>query len=264
MLMLGSMVVYGSKATMVVDPGWLPEEIDELRDLANNTPARRATHVLLTHGDVDHVVGWNEFGETTLVAHPLAKERDPEQKRQLVREIDERHGINRPGDYRYPPAEVFTSPDRLDLGGLTALFFSAPGHTNDSMFTVLPERKLLIAGDYMIDMEGPYILNSVDDFRNTLLLARKLCDEYGIETMAPGHGHVATSRREIDARLDTDLDYVDRLRDAVSAAVQSGKGEQETVDYLRAFLYRGHPVEEDWMDAHEGNIHLLYAGAMGK
>lgn len=258
---INSVVIAGTgpepTATVVVDPAWFPEEIAELQALAAATPAGRATHVLFTHGDYDHVVGWQDFPGSTLIAHPRAARRDAVATEQRIAALDRRNGTVRPRPYRYAPAAAFTSPASLDLGGETILFFPAPGHQADGLFAVLPQRHLLVAGDYLSDEEFPFIYDSLAHYRSTLLLARELCQKYGIEQEIPGHGHIAASSAEIEYRIRTDLDYLDRLEAAVAQAKVDGLDVRQAIDRLQDFTFRGEPIS-GLAAAHADNIRLLY------
>lgn len=258
-----SVVVTGlpgeAKATLVVDPGWFPGEIEELRQAVAATPPGRATHVLFTHGDFDHVLGWEDFPGARIVAHPRAAERDAAQTEKQVSDLDRRNGTARPRVYRYPPKEWFTLLQSLDLGGETALFFDAPGHQNDGLFTVLPERRLLIAGDYLSDQEFPFIYFSLERYRSTLLLARDLCRQYGIEQEVPGHGQIAASPAAIEYRISTDLDYLDRLDQAVTQAKACGLTVDQATERLQGFTFRGEPIT-GLAREHAENVRFLYKG----
>lgn len=247
-----------AKATVVVDPGWFPEEIAELQEAVAATPLGCATHVLFTHGDFDHVVAWEDFPGSMLIAHAEAAKRDASEVEKLVENLDRRKGTVRSRPYRYPPASAFVSPTpgSLDLGGETAIFFPAPGHQPDGLFTVLPERHILIAGDYLSDEEFPFIFHSLPHYRSTLLLARDLCGRYGIEKEVPGHGQIAPTPDEIEYRISTDLDYLGRLEAGVQAAKTDGLGVEEAVKRLSGFSFRGQPIAQ--VKAHTDNVRKLY------
>lgn len=246
-----------SRATLVVDPGWFPEEIAELRAAAAATPAGHATHVLFTHGDFDHVVGWEDFPDAQIIAHPRAAERAAADTETRVADLDRRNGTARPRIYHYPPVKAFTYRPTLDLGGETALFFPAPGHVDDGLFTVLPERHVLVAGDYLSDEEFPFVYYSLVQYRSTLMLARELCRRYSITQEVPGHGRVAASQGEIEYRIATDLDYLDRLGPAVAQAKADGLDVDQAVERLRHFTFRGEPIT-GLAGAHADNVRFLY------
>lgn len=247
----------GAEATLVVDPGWFPDEIAELQAAARATPLGRATHVLFTHGDFDHVVAWEDFPGSVLVASPKAAGRDASLVEGQVTDLDRRRGTVRPHAFRYPQPNLFTSPSSLELGGEIALFFEAPGHQPDGLFTVLPVRHVLVAGDYLSDEEFPFIYDSLDGYRATLLLARDLCGHYRIGKAVPGHGHVAATPEEIEYRIATDLDYLERLEAAVSSAKAEGLGLDEAARRLASFTFRGEPIT-NLVKAHIDNIRTLY------
>lgn len=251
----------GPAVTLVVDPGIAPDELADLADAAATTPAGRAMHVLFTHGDYDHVLGWAEFpgatlvGQRSLAANLSARGDD---LRAATDKMDRRYGVVRPRPFTPPPAELITTPATLALGAETALLFPAPGHTDDGLFTVLPLRRTLIAGDYLSDMEFPFIYFSLSRYRKTLELARNLCDRWGIERLIPGHGKVALQRSEIDFRITTDVDYLDGLKEAVAALHRAGVPLDEAQVRLEPFTFRGQPLHAGLAGAHGENVKFLY------
>lgn len=266
MWQMNSLVVTGAgragapDATVVIDPGWFPDEVAGLQALAASSPAGRPTHILLTHPDFDHVVGWAEFAGAQLIAHPAAAERDPARSQQQVEALDGQFYVVRQTAYRYPPTAAFTSPASLDLGGgETALFCASPGHVEDALFTVLPERRVLIAGDYLSDLEFPFVYHSFAAYRETLQQAGWLCRSHGIDCLIPGHGRVAESRTEIRYRIDTDMAYLDDLMAKADKLIAAGAPVDEAVARLSDFNFRGAPIAPHLAGEHERNIRFLYA-----
>lgn len=243
--------------TLVVDPGWFPDEIAHLQSECEKTPARRATHILFTHGDYDHVVGWEDFPGAQIIAHPEAALRDPALTEKRVADLDRENNTVRPNQYRYPSKSLFTFRESLNLGGDTLLFFPAPGHQRDALFAVLPERHLLVAGDYLSDREFPFIYYSLTEYKNTLQLAKYLCEKYDVHIEIPGHGRVATSREEIMYRVETDMDYLERLEEAVSRAKDRGMDVAQAAESLSDFTFRGKPIRK-LLREHINNVRFLY------
>jgi glyoxylase-like metal-dependent hydrolase (beta-lactamase superfamily II) len=251
----------GPDATLVIDPGIAPDEIAAIADAASATPAGRATHVLFTHGDFDHILGWAEFPGAKLLAHRASEATDPtllERLLKLVAETDAQHGIIRPRPFTPPPASALTAPTELALGHETALFFPAPGHTRDGLFTVLPLRRTLIAGDYLSDQEFPFIYHSFRAYRQTLQLARRLCERWSIERLVPGHGKVALQPSEIDYRITTDLAYLDALEEEVYGLLRASIPLEEALTQLTDIPFRGQPIPPELAGAHAANVEFLY------
>ncbi|MNC44854.1 hypothetical protein D3C75_937780 [compost metagenome] len=104
----------------------------------------------------------------------------------------------------------------------------APGHTHDGLFAVVESPGLFIAGDYLSDVEFPYIYDSSAAYEATLGKAGQIIAQHPVPLLIPGHGEAAESLLEIERRRDAGLDYIRSLRAAVAA------GDQAAVEQLIA------------------------------
>jgi cyclase len=104
----------------------------------------------------------------------------------------------------------------LHVGDKTLQLRHSPGHSPDSIVCSVPEDRVLLAADTMMPL--PYFVDgSYDDFVNSL---KSLQTGY-YENIVQGHGEVIL-RGEIDEKIQSDLDYLRRLREAVDRALENG------------------------------------------
>ena len=101
-------------------------------------------------------------------------------------------------------------PGKLGLGEQELELHPAEGHTPDGMAMFAPWLGVLCVGDYLSDVEIPWIheFGSVDDYRSTLARLAPLVER--ADVVVPGHGSPHTRERAL-RMLDEDADYLDAL-----------------------------------------------------
>jgi glyoxylase-like metal-dependent hydrolase (beta-lactamase superfamily II) len=114
----------------------------------------------------------------------------------------------------------------LIFGDLKLTGYTAPGHTNDGLFTIVESAGLFIAGDYLSDVEFPYIYDSSLAYEATLGKLERMMDRHPFTLLVPGHGEAADGRSELERRREESLKYIHNMRAAVAA------GRQDAVDRL--------------------------------
>lgn len=123
----------------------------------------------------------------------------------------------------------------------TLYFLPISGHTADMMATFFVERKVVVAGDVLSDLEFPFIFYSSQKYLESLEKMKEKVLEYGIHILVPGHGRpVLNSQKEILGRIEDDLDYLQQLRSGNQLA-----------------RYRGEPIPAHLISRHEGNIEFV-------
>jgi glyoxylase-like metal-dependent hydrolase (beta-lactamase superfamily II) len=96
----------------------------------------------------------------------------------------------------------------VEIGDRELELHPAEGHTADGMALLDRAQGLLIVGDYLSDVEIPWIHGALADYRATLARLATLVED--ATTVVPGHG--APHDRHTALRLlDEDVDYLDAL-----------------------------------------------------
>jgi len=169
-----SYLVAGSRGAVIVDPGPDDEAHLDRIDQLLRAAGVRVTDVLLTHHHGDH-------------AH-------------AARAAATRWGaVVRPRVH----AGVIADGTTLDLGGVEVRAVRTPGHTADGVSFVVPQHRLVLAGDTVLARVNPYIHHpdgTVDDMlRSMRRLAGLVDDDWAL---LPGHGPlVRTPRTFLDRRV---------------------------------------------------------------
>lgn len=224
-----SAVIEGDGFVLVVDPTWLPQEVEEIARHARSIRASRALYLLFTHSDFDHILGYGAFPEaTTIASQPFADNPNKERSVQAVRAWDGEYYVQRPYDIRYPETDIAAIRDgqELVLGGTRLTFYGAPGHNPDGLFTVIEPHGILLAGDYLSDIEFPYIYQSSTAYEETLGKLDVILDRHAIRVLVPGHGQVATDQGQMRERQRRSFGYIGEMRAHLAA------GDQAAIDAM--------------------------------
>lgn len=252
-----SVVILNEAANVTVDPAYFPAEIQVIADFA----ARKrsfARYLVFTHSDFDHIVGHQFFRDARKIAQENIRHCDREAQFMQLREIDDTYYVRRQVPFEFPEAELtFRDEFSLPLKDDHLLFYTAPGHTADCLFMVSPAKKLLIAGDYLSDLEFPFIYYNSAEYLRTLELAADLTEKYQLEFAVPGHGQPAGTRAEIEQRIKRDINYIRELTDRVQECLMSGLPEREVLEVLKEMDYDHERITGIMVKMHQENVRLI-------
>ncbi len=212
-----SALLFNDDHLLLVDPNWLPAELDRIAEEVARVGEGREKFLLFTHSDYDHIIGFGKFAHFTTIASRRLVD-NPEAAGQLAQTLawDDEYYIDRTYELVYPRIDRPVAGDdtTLLLGGDTYEFFQAPGHNYDGLLTFNRDQGILIVGDYLSDVEFPYVYHSVADYRATLDKLERLIRTGGVRRLVPGHGAVTDDRKEMQRRLGEAFRYLDRLEAA--------------------------------------------------
>jgi len=264
--MMNSAVLADREHTIVIDPGVLPSELDDIAQAVTKLAPERVT-LFLTHGHWDHVLGpaWHEGAE--IVAHDrVAAEVKAEQAKVLA------EAAKTAADHGETWTRGFT-PFRTDYavsglhytrrGPWHLVFRDAPGHSDSQLTLHLPDRQVLFAADMLSDVEIPMLDRPPTIYRATLEALRPLAENGAIETLVPGHGSVARGA-DVARRLHEDLAYLNELERRAAACAHGGRSLDDTLTELDAMTYRGKQGGPFPMrDVHHDNVRIAYRASHG-
>jgi glyoxylase-like metal-dependent hydrolase (beta-lactamase superfamily II) len=197
---------------MLIDSPYFPDELEALPSLlqqAGFTPDA----LFATHADYDHVLGRVAYPELTMGVGDPTMERiraNPGEVQRDLRDEDARNYVARPAPLALGNLQSLPVPGYLELGDQEIELHPADGHTPDGTALLARFAGLLVVGDYLSDVEIPWISpgGSLSDYRATLARLAPLVE--AAQMVVPGHG--SPHRRDIALRLlDEDADYLDAL-----------------------------------------------------
>ncbi|MEK4485600.1 MBL fold metallo-hydrolase [Psychrobacillus sp. FSL H8-0484] len=211
-----SAVIELDEAIVMTDPNWLPHEVDEIKAYVNQIRKDRALYIIYTHSDFDHIIGSGAFPDAKVIASQAFNEnKQKDEAINKVHSFDQRYYLQRNYKPEYPLVDYVVSKDgqKLILGKSTLTFYLAPGHTNDGLFTIIEPAGIFLSGDYLSDVEFPFIFDSYLEYLKTMNKAKDIFSLHSISVHVPGHGHTTEDKTEMEDRLKFAQAYLDQLID---------------------------------------------------
>lgn len=210
-----AIVVSTKDLMLIVDPNWLPGEIKSIMEYVNVNKGEKSVFLLFTHSDYDHIIGYGAFKEYPAIASAAFID-NPDRKKNIGQALDFDHSYYIDRDYKmeYPVVTHVVNNDgqQLQIGETILHFYLSPGHNRDGIFTLIEPAGIFIAGDYLCEVEFPYIYHSSIDYEKTLKKVETLLAQQPVTLMVPGHGRPATGEEEIRNRYRESLEYIRTLR----------------------------------------------------
>jgi glyoxylase-like metal-dependent hydrolase (beta-lactamase superfamily II) len=200
---------------LLIDSPYFPDELEALPGLLAGA-GFEPDGLLATHADFDHLLGRLAFPGLALgLGQPTVERlhREPGAVQRDLRDHDAEYYVSRPSPLALGQVQGLPVPGRLELGDEELELHAAEGHTADGTAIFARAMGVLVAGDYLSDLEIPMISEggSLAEYRATLARLSPLAE--AADVVVPGHG----SPHDRDAALrllDEDADYVrsDRFR----------------------------------------------------
>jgi hydroxyacylglutathione hydrolase len=214
-----SVLVLAQDQSLVVDPAISQSEVARIgrRALELDAPVR---HVLITHGDWDHVCGVGGFPDAVVVmGEETAAKVKSGAADDSVRRAAAHYGFALPGPPRVD--QTFSRGSALALGPFVVETFPLLGHTADCSGFRLRELGILLVGDYLSAVEFPFA-TSPGAYRTTLAGLIAMLRDDPPETVIPGHGPPLESKDALNV-AEADLRYLRSLHAAVVDALTRGR-----------------------------------------
>lgn len=252
-----AVVITNEAANLIIDPCYFPAEIQIIADFVNRKRSFNK-YILFTHSDFDHVVGHQHFKGAKLIAQEEFNYCDQKSQIEQLQEIDQTYYIKRKIPFIFPePDLTFENKHQIPLKNDNILFYHAPGHTGDSCFIVSSEKRIMFAGDYLSDLEFPFVYYNIKAYIKSLELANKLIRDLEIEYVVPGHGDIAKGLSEITDRINNDKEYLLSLTEKAQDLFVQGLQEIEITEVLKGLKYRDEPITGAMLRMHSENIKMV-------
>ena len=192
---------------MLVDSPYFPDELEMLPEMLRQS-GFEPVGLLATHGDWDHLLGRLAFPDASLgVAESTATRirEEPGVAQKKLRDADNQYYVRRARPLSLGSYQSLPVPGKLELGGEEIELYPGEGHTNDGMILFARWCGVLIAGDYLSDVELP-TWEDKPLYRATLERLPGLVAD--AEVVVPGHGAPLT-REDALRILEEDVAYLD-------------------------------------------------------
>ena len=212
-------LVIGEDYILLVDPNWLPIELDFIENTVAPLTQGKEKYLLFTHSDYDHIIGYNKFKDFKTIASQ--KFIDNPSKDKILKQIanlDDENYVKREYNVEYPKIDTEIAGDNevINIGSDEYLFFQATGHNADGIITYNQTKGILIAGDYLSNIEFPYIYHSIQNYLDTLSKFELIIKEKAVSMLISGHGDYTPDKTEMNIRVKESRQYINQLVDSVT------------------------------------------------
>ena len=243
-----SLVIRTEDCIIVVDPNLLPDEVIEIRQHVDKFKEDKPVYLIFTHSDWDHIVGYGAFDDAIVIASEAFNNK--EDKEAIINQIlkfDDQYYLDRSYPILYPSVDIPVVEDgqELEIENTKLTFYKAEGHTNDGIFVVVEPLGVWIAGDYLSDVEFPFIYDNSEKYEQTIGKTDKILGSHIIKLLVPGHGTATDIMEEIIFRKVLSYRYIQELRNAIT----------NNLDHQ--FLIQGYKYKEDQITSHNENVALI-------
>jgi glyoxylase-like metal-dependent hydrolase (beta-lactamase superfamily II) len=265
---MNSVVLLDPEHTVLIDPGILPSEIDDIAEAVAEVSPDAIT-LVFTHPHWDHVLGRGWWQEAETLAHDgfaATLQRDLAHVRAEAERVAAEAGQRWPHPFTaFTPRHAVSGLHFRRLGPWRLVLRDAFGHCGSQLDVHLPEQRILIAADMLSDIEIPGLDAPPDVYRAALDQLLPVAHGGAIETLVPGHGAIAHGPAAVMARFQADLDYLDAIEDGARAGRAEGLDAAGTVAKLAGMDYPGkHASEYPMEPIHEENVKRAWRAAGGK
>lgn len=237
-------IIQTEDVVIMVDPNWLPSEIQTIQNYIAKIIGQRELYIIYTHSDFDHIIAAGAFPTAkTIASATFASRTDKETVLQEIEQFDAQYYVTRHYEIIYPQVDFVIENDGqiLTIGATKLTFYLAPGHTDDGLFTVVEPFRILLAGDYLSDVEFPFLSDWVA-YYNTLQKAEQIMAQHSIVALVPGHGMTTIDAKEMTNRIQESMNYLNNLKQGIDQ---------------QAFLQSRYAFYKSLKEMHEANQALM-------
>lgn len=186
--MVNSTAIIGDQGVILVDSGASDEVGKHLaRTIAKLTP-KPVTHIINTHHHGDHTLGNIAFPGAQVISSAQCKAMVEKTGYEWIGIMESMIGHKLPNTKPVPAILTYPDLSRTDstLQGVKLLLWVPKGsHTVGDMMVYLPDDKVLIGGDILVNTLTPNLRDAnLKNWIGTLEEAQQL----GAQTIVPGHG----------------------------------------------------------------------------
>ena len=243
-------LIIGKDYLLLIDPNWLPREIEFIYRKVEEIAINRKKYLLFTHSDYDHIIGYGKFKSfKTIASENLVLNKKKESILSQINDFDDQYYISRNYEIEYPKIDKAIDGDgiKIQLGLNEYIVYQAVGHNSDGIITFNKSKGILVVGDYLSNIEFPYIYESVEKYKAVLNKLQQIIEQYKIEILVTGHGDYTNDKKEMQKRINDSWDYIQQL--------------ESTVINANAFnekaLFEKYRFPKIMGEFHKGNIKLL-------
>lgn len=186
--MVNSTVIIGEQGVILVDTGSTDEIGRHLAKVIAKITPKPVTHIINTHHHGDHVLGNVAFKGAEILSSEQCKALVEKTGEEWIQIMESMVGRKFPNTKPVPATVTFredSSSDRSLQGVKMLLWVPHGAHTPGDMMVYLPDDKVLIGGDVLVNTTVPVLRDG--NVRNWISALAKVQD-FDAKTIVPGHG----------------------------------------------------------------------------
>ena len=189
---VNSTVIIGEKGVILVDTGFTDEIGKMLARHVAKLTNKPVTHIINTHHHGDHTLGNIAFPGTEIISSQKCREWLEKTGPEWVQTVESMTSMQFPNTKPVLASRTFQENTRVDMviHGVRMILWTPHGsHTEGDMMVYLPDDKVLIGGDILVNKIMPQFRDAhVKDWVGTLDEISKV----DFKTAVPGHGPLMT------------------------------------------------------------------------
>lgn len=211
-------LIISKEYILLIDPNWLPIEINFIEKYIQKIIAGKEKYLLFTHSDYDHIIGYGRFKNYIIIASQnFVNNKDKNDVLDQIKKFDDEYYISRNYLIEYPEIKITIKGNNelLKINADEYVFHQARGHNKDGLITYHKSKGVLIVGDYLSNIEFPYIYDSVEKYKETLLKLEKIINTQPVRILITGHGDFTTDKQEMKNRIEESRNYIFALEESI-------------------------------------------------
>ncbi len=244
-----SILFHNEEIIFLVDPNYLPIEIAFIQKKVESIRKNQAVYLLYTHSDYDHIVGSECFdADKTIASQLFSTFKDKQMK--AVSDFDISLYVKRPKRLNFPTISNVISEEgqSIKTNSNTFTFYFAPGHTADGLITLVEPENYLFVGDYLSNIEFPFIEDCPIKYLATLDKIEKIVNTNDIQLLVVGHGDHIHTKEEMLQRIANSREYINLIANITN---------DELFSHFPRGLSKKYPFFESVKEHHHKNVKLI-------
>lgn len=193
--MVNSTLIIGDKGAIIVDTGFSDEIGAHIRKAAEKLTKLPITHVVNTHHHGDHSLGNTQFPGAEIISSENCKKLVEDTGADWIAMGESMIGRKLANTQAIPATRTYASQTRTvaEINGVKIEFWvPEAAHTRGDMLMWLPDDKVLIGGDVLVNTVTPAFRDAeVRLWVDTLAQVQ----QYPAKTIIPGHGPLMTMQQ---------------------------------------------------------------------
>lgn len=190
--MVNSTLILGDKSAILIDTGMTDKVGAHIKSAAEKLTKLPITHIINTHHHGDHTLGNVVFAGAEFISSENCKKLLNEAGADWIAIAESAVGYKLPDTKIIPATRTYASQTRtpVEINGVKMEFWvPEAAHTKGDMLVWLPDDKILIAGDVLVNTTLPVFRDAeVKKWVQTLADIQ----QFPAKTIIPGHGPLMT------------------------------------------------------------------------